>query len=120
MARFRGFQELFRQDRNHHNFRQALQKSITPCLPHLGLFLADLTFIEEGNPDNLRGMINFYKRRMIAERIMWIKQYQQTAFRFAPVPVIQEFFKAQLREELVDPDGLWELSQKIEPRQQAA
>lgn len=80
-----------------------------------GLFLADLTFIEDGNPDTLRGMINFHKRRMLAGRIMWLKQYQQTAYHFTEVPVLQEYFAKHLQK--VDEDQMWHLSQAIEPRE---
>jgi hypothetical protein len=44
-----------------------------------GTFLKDLTIIDEA-PNNREGMINFAKRRQLAERILWIKQYQQVCF----------------------------------------
>ena len=37
-----------------------------PCIPYLGIYLSDLTFIEEGTPnftDN--GLLNFAKMRMV-------------------------------------------------------
>lgn len=77
-SRFSEFAELFKGDKNSRNFRRTLQQSLTPCIPHLGIFLSDLTFTEDGNPDLLLGnMINFQKRCKLAERIRWIKQYQQ-------------------------------------------
>lgn len=36
-----------------------------PKIPYIGTSLADLTFIEDGNPDHLDGMINFTKRYLL-------------------------------------------------------
>jgi hypothetical protein len=52
-----------------------------PCLPYIGIYLTDLTFIEEGNLDELNGMINFIKRRKIAGVISDLKVFQQTPYR---------------------------------------
>ena len=38
----------------------------TPAVPYVGVFLTDLTFICEGNPDFLHGgLINIHKRRQV-------------------------------------------------------
>jgi len=37
--------------RNYKLLRDAVKQSTPPCLPYLGVYLADLTFIEDGNPD---------------------------------------------------------------------
>ena len=112
--RWEEFKTLFKVDKNSHNIRHALSQAITPCIPHLGIFLADLTFIEDGNPNTLRDMVNFLKRRMIAERIRWIQQYQQISYNLRPVGVIQEYLQAKLK--VVDEDSLWKLSTIVEPR----
>jgi len=44
-------------------YRQALAKSKTPIIPYLGCYLTDLTFIEDGNPDEIDGQINMKKKR---------------------------------------------------------
>ena len=41
-----------------------------------GMYLTDLTFIEDGNPDKVGHMINFVKRRLYANVIREIQQYQ--------------------------------------------
>ena len=38
---------------NYKAFRELLATCTPPCLPYLGTFLTDLTFIEEGNPDTM-------------------------------------------------------------------
>jgi hypothetical protein len=81
LAKWEEIRTLFKVDRNSLNFREVLKKTICPCIPYLGLFLGDLTFMEDGNP-GMGGpngsLINLQKRRMIADRIKWIQQYQQT------------------------------------------
>lgn len=37
-----------------------------PCVPYLGMYLADLAFIEEGTPNfTEEGLVNFSKMRMV-------------------------------------------------------
>lgn len=48
------FDELKQQtehDRNYSEYRQRLRLAVPPCLPFVGLFLTDLSFITQGNPD---------------------------------------------------------------------
>jgi son of sevenless-like protein len=40
------------------------------------MYLTDLTFLEEGNPDKIGELINFDKRRRVAAVIKEIQQYQ--------------------------------------------
>lgn len=111
---FDTLQNLFKSDsKTKTRFRTVLQEAIPPCIPHLGLFLSDLTFIEDGNPDLLDGMINFLKRRKLSERIMWIKQYQQIGYQLDKVQAIQEYFGKHLVSRCED--ELWKLSKSIQP-----
>ncbi len=94
---------------------------VFPCAciaRYLGLFLGDLTFLEDGNPSmgGPRGdLINVAKRRMISDRIKWIQQYQQTAYALRPVPAIQEYLHAKLK--VVNEDTLYKESLRVEPRE---
>lgn len=46
------------------NYRAALRTAVQPTLPYLGIYLTDLTFIEEGNKNEIgSGMINWNKVR---------------------------------------------------------
>ena len=61
-------------------------------------------------------MINFNKRCKLAERIRWIKQYQQERFDFPEVPAYQVWIQKQLQVE-TDPETLWKMSVEVEPKE---
>jgi hypothetical protein len=48
-----------------------------PCIPYLGIYLSDLTFIEEGTPNfTENGLLNFAKMRMVItgfKQVSWIR-----------------------------------------------
>jgi len=109
--------ELMSPDSNYTKFRNELHFNIQPpCVPYLGVFLTDLTFLEDGNPDVLPGgsLINFDKRRRVATVIKEIKQYQQTPYCFSAVPIIKGFLLAG--GEYVDENKCYKLSCELEPR----
>ncbi|KAG5880599.1 hypothetical protein JTB14_026570 [Gonioctena quinquepunctata] len=46
--------------------REALHRCDPPCIPYLGIYLTDLSFIEEGTPNfTADGLLNFSKMRMV-------------------------------------------------------
>lgn len=48
------------------SLRDALHRCDPPCIPYLGLYLTDLSFIEEGTPNFTQdGLLNFSKMRMV-------------------------------------------------------
>ena len=90
--------------------------------------MRDLLFIEEGNPDTLRGMINFQKMRMIASVMGSIQAKQQKPYKFKVNDEIryhlqqkvgmtlgQCFFVLEKRGLVLDDDELYEMSLKCEP-----
>jgi hypothetical protein len=79
--KFAEMMKVISSDYNFSNFRKSLSMAQLPCLPYIGIYLTDLTFIEEGNLDELNGMINFIKRRKIAGVISDLKVFQQTPYR---------------------------------------
>jgi len=71
---------------NYGRYRKTIMghcKSKTPVLPYLGLFLKDLTFIEDGNPDTLDKKINFQKVAMIGKKLREIKNFQQNEYKIS-------------------------------------
>ncbi len=96
-----------------------------PCLPYLGIFLSDLTFIEEGNKDTIiagdgHGLINFEKRRKVAQVISRLQQYQRTPFGFHVVPQIFSVLHKEIsNSDVVDLSDnlLYQMSLQREPRE---
>lgn len=85
---------------------------------YLGLYLTDLTFIEDGNPDFLKSsnkLINFSKRMKTADVIREIQQYQNVPYNLNPVQEIQMFIDYNLKESK-DVKDLYDQSLVLEPR----
>ncbi|KAG2202213.1 hypothetical protein INT47_002132 [Mucor saturninus] len=110
--------KLMGSNRNFTEYREMIHSVNPPCIPFLGIYLQDLTFIEDGNPDLLKkssNLINFAKQQKSAEVIREIKQFQSPPYIFHVVPEIQDFIKFQL-ETSRDVDFLYERSLELEPR----
>ncbi len=61
---------LFCYQGNYKHYRDRLSSTEAPAVPYVGVFLKDLTFICDGNPDYLRGgLINMHKRRQVGAAI---------------------------------------------------
>ena len=65
MAKLKSAQVIdFHSQNNYKRCRDRLSTIPTPAVPYIGVFLKDLTFICDGNPDYLMGgLINVHKRR---------------------------------------------------------
>ncbi|KAM5298957.1 ras-specific guanine nucleotide-releasing factor 2 isoform 2-T2 [Ctenodactylus gundi] len=97
------------------NLRETLKNCNPPAVPYLGMYLADLAFIEEGTPNfTEEGLVNFSKMRMISHIIREIRQFQQTAFRIDHQPKVTQYLLDKAL--IIDEETLYELSLKIEPR----
>ncbi|KAI9302013.1 ras guanine nucleotide exchange factor domain-containing protein [Cunninghamella echinulata] len=111
--------KLMGANRNFTEYREVIHSVNPPCIPFLGIYLQDLTFIEDGNQDFIKkseGLINFAKRQKCAEVIQEIKQFQSSSYTFHVVPELQEFIKGHL-ESSRDVETLYERSLQIEPRE---
>lgn len=59
----------------------------------IGVFLADLTFIEEV-PSHLKtGQVNFEKMHLVSKVISEVERYQKTPYKFYPVVPIEEYLE---------------------------
>ncbi|EFA74821.1 hypothetical protein PPL_11854 [Heterostelium album PN500] len=74
-------------------YRDLLSKANPPCLPYLGVCLTDLTFIEDGNPDQIKGFINFSKRKLIYNAISTVQSFQNTRYNLHPVYQISKLLR---------------------------
>lgn len=75
---------------NYKALRSAIRLVSPPCIPYIGMYLTDLTFIEDGNPDLLNGKLNFIKRRKLFTLIRDMQTLQQTPYELKPVEQLQK------------------------------
>jgi hypothetical protein len=104
-------------EKSSQSYRAALHNSNPPCIPYLGTYLSDLTFIDEGNPDMLNGLINMGKRMLTHRVISEIQRYQLIGYALKHVPTVSKFIKdIPSRDEKVFGPQLYDISMSREPR----
>jgi len=113
MRDYRELKMLLSSDGSQKNLRDALHLLNPPCVPYLGMYLTDLTFIEDGNPDMLGGLVNFDKRYLLARVISEIQLYQHPPYSLRSVHEIQSYLQFL---HAISPDNLYDLSLEVEPR----
>jgi len=115
MKKYDALKKVMSADSSFATLRAALHSESPPCIPYLGMYLTDLTFIEDGNPDFLQdGMISFAKRKRVAAVIREIQQYQQTPYALKPVPQLQDYISGL---DGMDEKTAYDLSLLVEPRE---
>lgn len=111
--------KLMNSSRNFGEYRAMLHDVNPPCVPFFGVYLTDLTFIEDGNTDMIRqspNMINFSKRKKSAEVIREIQQYQSVPYLLEVVCPLQQFIQQSIwRAPAID--DMYDISLSIEPRE---
>ena len=116
MSIFEELNTLLSRDNNFANFRKALHKIQPPALPYLGVYLTDMTFVDQGNPDQLTGtqLINFHKRRLLSFVIREIQQYQQLPYTYPKVDQVCDYLRTLT---FKSEEECYAQSLKIEPRE---
>lgn len=92
--------------RNYAVLRQRLQNHVAPCIPFVGIYLTDLTFIDVGNGttrqlpgesgNDSMSVINFDKHMKTAKIIGQLQSFQ-VPYRLAAVPEMQEWMETQIQ-----------------------
>jgi son of sevenless-like protein len=83
-----------------------------------GVYLTDLTFIEDGIPSLIKktNLINFAKRAKTAEVIRDIQQYQNVPYPLQPVPDLQDYILTNMQS-AGDVHEMYDMSLSVEPRE---
>lgn len=83
MELMKNLEHLMENKQNYKNYREKLAKlkqSGDSTLPYLGVYLRDLTFIEEGNATTLEdGLINYEKIQLVGQVIREVQFFQTCA-----------------------------------------
>lgn len=93
-------QAIVEPSQNNKVLRARLQGHVPPCLPFLGMFLTDLTFVDIGNPatktnDSGLTLVNFDKHTRTAKIIGELQRFQ-IPYRLTEVPDLQEWIRHQV------------------------
>ncbi|KAJ5672129.1 hypothetical protein N7507_001256 [Penicillium longicatenatum] len=108
---------LMASTKNFGEYRETLHLANPPCIPFFGVYLTDLTFIEDGIPSLTPSeLINFNKRAKTAEVIRDIQQYQNVPYLLSPVPELQDYILSNLQA-AGDVHDMYDRSLEIEPRE---
>lgn len=109
----KGLQAIVEPDKNYAVLRRRLHGHVPPCLPFVGTYLTDLTFVDAGNPamkhlpgvGDQEGMqvINFDKHTRTAKIIGELQRFQ-IPYRLTEVPELQEWIQAQIVRVKSSPD----------------
>lgn len=105
-------------------YRTHIKEEVKPPLNiYLGIYLTDLTFIEDGNPDMIkhsktnRMLINYKKRQLVANQIAEVMQYKNPPYNIQQVHQIQELLRNTLQNhDIIDDKVLYDKSVQVEPR----
>ncbi|KAG9241620.1 ras guanine-nucleotide exchange protein-like protein [Calycina marina] len=101
----KSLQAIVVSEKNYAVLRRRLHDHIPPCLPFVGTYLTDLTFVDAGNPptkqipgigdDECMSVINFDKHSRTAKIIGELQRFQ-IPYRLTEVPELQEWLQAQI------------------------
>ncbi|KAF8606787.1 ras GEF [Ceratobasidium sp. AG-I] len=127
-ARVENLRKLTDHTRNHYEYRARLRGVHGPGVPFLGLYLTDVTFCREGNPDkrvspydSSRTLLNFDKYRRLAAIAEDVKRFQ-LHYNLMEVPEVQKYLEFSFEKAKKNGNDLHDLYRRsllVEPRQPA-
>lgn len=119
--------------KNYAVLRTRLQGHVAPCIPFVGIYLTDLTFVDVGNQTTrqlpgseingagtARSVINFDKHTKTAKIIGQLQRFQ-VPYRLAAVPEMQDWMEASIsrvrNSDLANVQTFYRRSLLLEPRE---
>ncbi|KAF3770434.1 ras GEF [Cryphonectria parasitica EP155] len=117
-ATLEGMRKLMLSTKNFAEYRESLHMANPPCIPFFGVYLTDLTFIEDGIPSIIKKttLINFAKRAKTADVIRDIQQYQNVPYSLQPVTELQDYILSNMQA-AGDVHEMYDKSLLVEPRE---
>lgn len=129
-AKLEELKDVVDVSRNYAVLRQRLQNTVPPCIPFVGTYLTDLTFVDVGNQttrqlslesdDTTVPVINFGKHMKTAKIISELQRFQ-IPYRFTEVPELQTWIQDQLvrvrSSEQANVQNYYRRSLLLEPRE---
>lgn len=104
-ARLEELKSITDVGRNYAVLRQRLQNHVAPCIPFVGIYLTDLTFVDVGNGTTRQlpgetgreslSVINFDKHMKTAKIIGQLQSFQ-VPYRLAAVPEMRDWMESQI------------------------
>lgn len=109
---------LMGSTKNFGEYRETLHSANPPCIPFFGVYLTDLTFIEDGISSVIKktNLINFAKRAKTADVIREIQQYQKMPYSLKPVADLQDYILSNMQA-AGDVHEMYDKSLAVEPRE---
>lgn len=104
---------------NYSLLRNELHSVAPPCIPFLAIYMSDLTFVDDGNPNCIDGLINFSKRRLVYSIISDLLNFQNHPYNLTVIPELKrmlEDINSQL--EGITDKALYDISLQREPREE--
>ena len=103
--RLERLKSIINHERNYASLRGTFQNQTPPCVPWVGLYLTDLTFVDAGNQttrqlpgsgfEETKSVINFDKHMKTARVISELQRFQ-VPYRLTEVPELQTWLQDQL------------------------
>ena len=99
-----------------------------PCIPHIGVFTKDLTFLSEQDStfkhkDPQTGelivkFINFTKCQQLGKQISDLRMFQNNGSKWnlEVDDLLKAYLEQQLQQEMKSDDDLWKLSCEVDPK----
>jgi hypothetical protein len=122
-ATFQRLKEFLDTRKNWENYRTRLRHLTSvsePCLPYLGIYLTDLTMIDEASKKTVphpafpgTKLLNFERAAKIASIHSEIRKFQTEKYCLSPVSYFQEYLS---RLDQLSEEECFRLSQQIQPR----
>jgi hypothetical protein len=69
-------EQFFSSNNNYKQYRDSIAEKGQPTIPHMAIFLQDLTFIEDGNSATIKGLINVEQKRQMTAVISLVMECQ--------------------------------------------